>query len=260
MPTPDPAPAERAVREAVSRFGQLDGVFHVAGGGDGASATVRSTAMTDEGWRATVDLNLTSLFLHVPRRARHFVEQKRGGSILVMTSGARVRAALRISPRTPTPASKAGAIGLMTASAAYYAPHGHPVQRDHAGAGGLRQARGGPCRIRGSRPTSRRGSRSTAARRPAGRHRWRGRLSAVRRIAVRDGSGARRRWRLERQRRGVRVNVRHCPRPGPLPTRSHRDDHIARAHEPRGPRGPTRRTRHTPSASTSAARSRSSSR
>jgi NAD(P)-dependent dehydrogenase (short-subunit alcohol dehydrogenase family) len=120
----EPALAERAVAEAASRFGRLDGVFHVAGGSGRRFGDGPLDAITDEGWRATVDLNLTSLFYTCRAATRYFVDAKRGGSILVMSS---------VLASSPAPAhfathayaaSKAGAIGLMTACAAYYAPMG----------------------------------------------------------------------------------------------------------------------------------------
>lgn len=119
-----PAVADRAVRRAIESFGRLDGVFHVAGGSGRRFGDGPLDAITDEGWRATIDLNLTSLFHTCRAATRYFVEQQRGGSILVMTS---------VLAYSPAPAhfathayatSKAGAIGLMTACAAYYAPQG----------------------------------------------------------------------------------------------------------------------------------------
>jgi NAD(P)-dependent dehydrogenase (short-subunit alcohol dehydrogenase family) len=120
----EPALAERVVRQAIDRFGRLDGVFHVAGGSGRRFGDGPLDAITDEGWRATLDLNLTSLFHTCRAATRYFVEQKRGGSILAMTS---------VLAFSPAPAhfathayatSKAGAIGLMTTCAAYYAPLG----------------------------------------------------------------------------------------------------------------------------------------
>jgi NAD(P)-dependent dehydrogenase (short-subunit alcohol dehydrogenase family) len=80
--------------------------------------------MTDEGWRATIDLNLTSLVYTSRAATRYFVEQKRGGSILLMTSVLAFSPAPAHFATHAYAASKAGAIGLMTACAAYYAPLG----------------------------------------------------------------------------------------------------------------------------------------
>jgi NAD(P)-dependent dehydrogenase (short-subunit alcohol dehydrogenase family) len=119
-----PALAERAVSEAASRFGRLDGVFHVAGGSGRRFGDGPLDAITDEGWRATVDLNLTSLFHTCRAATRYFVDAKRGGSILVMTSVLAFSPAPAHFATHAYAASKAGAIGLMTACAAYYAPMG----------------------------------------------------------------------------------------------------------------------------------------
>jgi len=71
----NPTLAERAVRQAVDSFGRLDGVFHVAGGSGRRFGDGPLDAITDEGWRATLDLNLTSLFHTCRAATRYFVEQ-----------------------------------------------------------------------------------------------------------------------------------------------------------------------------------------
>jgi NAD(P)-dependent dehydrogenase (short-subunit alcohol dehydrogenase family) len=120
----EPGLAERAVRQAVASFGRLDGVFHVAGGSGRRFGDGPLDAITDDGWRATVDLNLTSLFHTCRAATRYFVEQKRGGSVLVMTSVLAFAPAPAHFATHAYAASKAGATGLMTACAAYYAPMG----------------------------------------------------------------------------------------------------------------------------------------
>src|SRR4051812_10201991 len=55
----DAASVDAAIDRAVGEYGRLDGLYHVAGGsgrkfGDGALHEI-----TDEGWRTTLDLNLT---------------------------------------------------------------------------------------------------------------------------------------------------------------------------------------------------------
>ena len=80
--------------------------------------------ITDEGWRKTLDLNAASMFYSNRAAVRQFLAQKTGGSILNLTS---------VLAYSPAPAhfathayatAKAAAIGLTTACAAYYAPHG----------------------------------------------------------------------------------------------------------------------------------------
>ena len=116
--------AERAVSEAVSAFGRLDGIYHVAGGsgrrwGDGPLHEI-----TDEGWRATLDSNLTSLFYSNRAAVRQFLKQKAGGSILNMSSVlAWSPSPLHFSTHTYA-AAKSAVIGLTISCAAHYAPLG----------------------------------------------------------------------------------------------------------------------------------------
>jgi NAD(P)-dependent dehydrogenase (short-subunit alcohol dehydrogenase family) len=120
----NPATAEYAVREAVSGFGQLDGVFHVAGGSGRRFGDGPLHAITDDGWRDTIDLNLTSLFHTCRAATRYFVDAKRDGSIVIMTSVLAFSPAPAHFATHAYAASKAGAIGLTTTCAAYYAPMG----------------------------------------------------------------------------------------------------------------------------------------
>lgn len=117
----DPATAEEAVALAVSEFGKLDGLYHVAGGsgrkwGDGPLHEI-----TDEGWQKTIDLNLTTLMNSNRAAVRQLREQGTGGSILNMGS---------VLGYSPSPdffsthtyaATKAAAIGFTKSCAAYYA-------------------------------------------------------------------------------------------------------------------------------------------
>lgn len=89
----------------------------------GGSAMVPLDAMTDEGWRYTLDVNVTSMAYSNRAAVRAFLAAGRGGAILNMAS------VLAFSP-SPThfathayAAAKAAAIGLTTSCASYYAPH-----------------------------------------------------------------------------------------------------------------------------------------
>jgi NAD(P)-dependent dehydrogenase (short-subunit alcohol dehydrogenase family) len=117
---------EDAVREAVAatvaHFGALHGAFNVAGGSGRRFGDGPVDACTLEGWRATLDLNLTSTFL-VCKYAVPPLLDTRGGivnlaSVLGMVGGDEDFATHAYA------ASKAGAIGLSRAMASYYAPRG----------------------------------------------------------------------------------------------------------------------------------------
>jgi NAD(P)-dependent dehydrogenase (short-subunit alcohol dehydrogenase family) len=111
-----------------TRFGRLDGVFHVAGGSGRRFGDGPIHAATLEGWEATLRLNLTTQFLVLRGALRQLLAQERGpagrGSIVLMGS---------VTARRPSPerfgthayaAAKAGVEGLVATTAAYYAPAG----------------------------------------------------------------------------------------------------------------------------------------
>ena len=118
----DPETAPRAIAEAVQHFGGFHGLYHVAGGSGRRMGDGPLHALTDEGWRATFELNLTSLMFSNRAAVRQFLAQGSGGSILNMSS---------VLGFSPSPAhfathayaaAKAAAIGFSTSIAAYYAP------------------------------------------------------------------------------------------------------------------------------------------
>ena len=89
-----------------------------------------------EGWDTLINVNLRSLFLVSREAVRHMLAAEHGGSIVNMGSVV----ALSPEPRyfaTHAYATGKGAIhAFTTATAAYYAPIGHPIQRGCAGIGG----------------------------------------------------------------------------------------------------------------------------
>ena len=112
---------ESIFQETVRKFGELNGLYHVAGGSGRRMGDGPLHDISDEGWQYTLDLNLTSLFYSNRAAVRQFREQGSGGSVLNMTS---------VLADSPSPehfathtyaATKAGAVGLTKACAAYYA-------------------------------------------------------------------------------------------------------------------------------------------
>jgi NAD(P)-dependent dehydrogenase (short-subunit alcohol dehydrogenase family) len=102
----DEALAERIVATAVARFGGLDIAFNNAGGtGEMAPGPEIST----EGWRETLDINLTSAFLGAKHQLPAMVA--RGGGSLIFTSSF-VGYSAGFPGMAAYAASKAGLIGL----------------------------------------------------------------------------------------------------------------------------------------------------
>ena len=119
----DPKTAPAAIDRAIERFARLDALYHVAGGSGRSLGDGPLHEVTDDGWRATLDLNLTSLFNSNRAAVRQFLKQESPGVVLNMSS------VLAFSP-SPTyfathayAAAKSAVIGFTRSCAAYYAPH-----------------------------------------------------------------------------------------------------------------------------------------
>jgi NAD(P)-dependent dehydrogenase (short-subunit alcohol dehydrogenase family) len=105
-----------AVDLAVTTFGGLDIVLANAGG-----AGTNAVADTDdERWQASLDSNLTSAFL-TAREALPAMLERRGGSIVVVSSEAALVAPPKLAGYT---AAKAGLLGLVRSLAVDYGPAG----------------------------------------------------------------------------------------------------------------------------------------
>lgn len=117
----DPVASEKAVALAVESFGRLDALYHVAGGSGRSMGDGPLHDLTDEGWRYTVDLNLSSVVFSNRAAVRQFQKQGGGGCILNMGS---------VLGWSPSPhffathgyaATKAAVMGFSQSIAAYYA-------------------------------------------------------------------------------------------------------------------------------------------
>lgn len=117
-----PDAVRAAVADVINHWGRLDGVFNSAGGSGRAYGDGPVDRCTIEGWRWTLDLNLTSIFL-VCKYAVPALLASRGAivniaSVLGLVGGDEDFATHAYA------ASKAGVIGLSRAMASYYAPQG----------------------------------------------------------------------------------------------------------------------------------------
>ena len=116
-----PTTADKAIAKAVQQFGNLDGLYHVAGASGRSFGDGPLDKITDEGWDATLRMNLSSMFYSNRAAARQFLTQGTGGSVLNMGS---------VIARSPSPqyfathayaTTKTAIEGMTTAAAAYYA-------------------------------------------------------------------------------------------------------------------------------------------
>lgn len=116
-----PETAQHAIAAAVEQFGGFHGLYHVAGGSGRKWGDGPLDQISDEGWRRTLDLNLSSLFYSNRAAVQQFLRQGRGGSVLNMGSVLADSPSPRHFATHTYATTKAAAVGLTLASAAYYA-------------------------------------------------------------------------------------------------------------------------------------------
>lgn len=120
----DPKQVEEAFAFTVQVFGGLDVLYHVAGGSGRKDGDGPLHECTDEGWQATLDLNLKSTFLTNRAAVRHFLAQKQPGVILNMASVLALGPSPHYFDTCAYTAAKAAIIGMSRLAAARYAADG----------------------------------------------------------------------------------------------------------------------------------------
>ncbi len=118
----EPETAGAAVAQAVAVFGGLDGLYHVAGGSGRRWGDGPLHELTNEGWDATLNLNLTSVFYSNRAAVRQFLAQGAGGTILNLSSVLGFSPSPKFFATHAYAAAKAAIIGLTKTCAAQYAP------------------------------------------------------------------------------------------------------------------------------------------
>ena len=119
----DERAVEQALNACIEQFHRIDAVFNVAGisGRQFGDGPLHECSM--EGWKVTLDVNLSSMFLVCRGVLRHWLDGGRPGTVLNMSS------VLAFSPQAQHFAthayatSKGAIISMSRAMAAYYAPH-----------------------------------------------------------------------------------------------------------------------------------------
>lgn len=119
----DPQTALRAIDSALTMFGSFDGLYHVAGGSGRSSGDGPLHELTDDGWRTTLDLNLTSLICSNRAAVRQFLAQRTSGTILNMSSVLGWSPSPKYFATHAYAAAKSAVFGFTKSIAAYYARH-----------------------------------------------------------------------------------------------------------------------------------------
>jgi NAD(P)-dependent dehydrogenase (short-subunit alcohol dehydrogenase family) len=117
----DPDTMKKAIETANKEFGEITGLFHVAGGSGRRFGDGPLDQMTLEGWNKTFELNLTSMMLSNKAIINYFLDHHKAGTILNMGS---------VLGYSPSPvffvthayaAAKSAITGFSKSIAAYYA-------------------------------------------------------------------------------------------------------------------------------------------
>jgi NAD(P)-dependent dehydrogenase (short-subunit alcohol dehydrogenase family) len=117
----DPDTAVKAIDACIENFGAFHGLYHVAGGSGRKMGDGPLHELSLEGWKQTLDLNLTSLMLSNQAAVKKFIEQESGGTILNMGSVLGFSPSPRHFATHAYAAAKAAIIGFSKSIAAYYA-------------------------------------------------------------------------------------------------------------------------------------------
>jgi SDR family mycofactocin-dependent oxidoreductase len=123
---------EAVLDRGLERFGALNAVIANAGIFCGAG----EVAHTEGAWQDTIDVNLTGTFNMIETAVPALIETNRGGSIVITSSGAGLKAMIRDRNLSSNGylsynASKHGLVGLMRSYALMLAPHRVRVNSIH---------------------------------------------------------------------------------------------------------------------------------
>lgn len=113
--------AEAAIKACIKRFGDFNGLYHVAGGSGRKFGDGPLHELSLEGWNQTLSLNLTSLMLSNQAAIQAFQQLNHGGSILNLGSVLAFSPSPKYFVTHAYAAAKAAIEGLAVSSAAYYA-------------------------------------------------------------------------------------------------------------------------------------------
>jgi NAD(P)-dependent dehydrogenase (short-subunit alcohol dehydrogenase family) len=113
--------ASKAINLCTSIYGELHGLYHVAGGSGRALGDGPLHELTSEGWNKTFHLNLTALMHSNQAAIKQFMQQGKGGTILNISSVLAFSPAPNYFSTHAYAAAKSAVIGFSKSVASYYA-------------------------------------------------------------------------------------------------------------------------------------------
>ncbi len=120
----DPASVAALFARALAEMGGLDVLYHLAGGSGRRFGDGPLHECTDDGWHATLALNLTGVFLTNRAAVAHWMRERSPGVILNVASVLAISPAPAHFDTCAYSAAKGAIMTLSRQAAARYAPHG----------------------------------------------------------------------------------------------------------------------------------------
>ncbi len=113
--------AVNAINLCVEKFGSFDGLYHVAGGSGRKMGDGPLHELTLNGWNKTMEINLTALMLSDKAAVKKFLELKKSGTILNISSILGLYPSPEYFSTHGYAAAKSAVIGFSKSIASYYA-------------------------------------------------------------------------------------------------------------------------------------------
>lgn len=112
-----------AIKKAFKTFGDLDGLYHVAGGSGRNQGDGPLHEVSDEAWDYTKLINLDSVFYSNRAVINQFIDQGHGGTILNMSSVLGFSPSSKFFSTHAYACTKSAVIGLSKSLASYYSKY-----------------------------------------------------------------------------------------------------------------------------------------
>ena len=115
-----PETINTAIKQSLNKFGDLHGLYHVAGGSGREKGDGPIHEISDKAWDYTISINLDSIFYSNRAVIKQFINQGRGGTILNMSSVLGFSPSSKFFSTHGYTCAKAAIIGLSKSLASYY--------------------------------------------------------------------------------------------------------------------------------------------
>ena len=118
-----PETINTAIKQSLDKFGDLHGLYHVAGGSGREKGDGPIHEISDKAWDYTISINLDSIFYSNRAIIQQFINQGKGGTILNMSSVLGFSPSSKFFSTHAYASTKAAVIGLSKSLASYYSKY-----------------------------------------------------------------------------------------------------------------------------------------